>query len=72
LLIRFGALPSERRFDEGQGSAMGVLNHLHLAPFRMSNLVLFAFYCVFIGTLIVRSSFMPRFVGVLMMIAAPD
>jgi Domain of unknown function (DUF4386) len=51
------------------GSALGILNSLHLAPFRMSNLVLFAFYCILIGTLIVRSSFMPRFVGVLMVIA---
>jgi len=53
------------------GSAMGVLNSLHLAPFRMHNLVFFAFYCALIGILIVRSSFMPRFVGVLMVIAAP-
>jgi len=53
------------------GSALGVLNSLHLAPFRISNLVLFAFYCILIGTLIVRSSFMPRFVGVLMLTAGP-
>jgi hypothetical protein len=53
------------------GSTMGVLNSLHLAPFRMNNLVFFAFYCALIGTLIVRSSFMPRFVGVLMVIAGP-
>jgi len=53
------------------GSAMGVLNFLHLAPFRMNNLVFFAFYCALIGALIVRSSFMPRFVGVLMLMAGP-
>jgi hypothetical protein len=53
------------------GSAMGVLNRFHLAPFRMSNLVLMAFWCILVGTLIVRSSFMPRFVGVLMVIAGP-
>jgi Domain of unknown function (DUF4386) len=53
------------------GSAMGLLNSLHLAPFRMNNLVFFAFYCALIGALIVRSSFIPRFVGVMMVIAGP-
>lgn len=53
------------------GSVCGALNFLHLAPFRMNNLVFFACYCALMGTLILRSSFMPRFVGVLMVIAAP-
>jgi len=53
------------------GSTMGVLNSFHLAPFRLNNLVLFAFYCILIGTLIIRSSFIPRHVGVLMVIAGP-
>lgn len=33
-----------------------------------ASLVFFAFYCLLIGWLVLRSTFMPRFVGVLMMI----
>jgi len=53
------------------GVSMGFLNSFHLAPFRIKTLVIFAFYCMLIGVLIVRSSFMPRFVGVLMLTAGP-
>ena len=48
------------------GLTIGVLNMLHLAPFRISPLVFFGFYCLLIGYLIFTSTFMPRALGVLM------
>ncbi len=48
------------------GCAMGVLNLFHLAPFRISPLVFFGFYCLLIGYLIFRSTFLPRTLGALM------
>lgn len=50
------------------GCALGVLGLFHLAPSRINNLVFFGFYCVLIGYLIFRSSFLPRILGVLMAI----
>jgi len=51
------------------GTVMGNLSAFHLVPFRMNFLVFFGFYCALIGYLIIRSFFMPRFVGVLMVSA---
>jgi hypothetical protein len=51
------------------GCANGVLTPLHLLPFHIPTLVFFGFYCVLIGYLIVRSTFMPRILGILMMLA---
>ena len=48
------------------GCAFGVIPSLHLAPFRISPLVFFGFYCLLIGYLVFRSSFMPRALGALM------
>jgi hypothetical protein len=50
------------------GCAIGVLSPLHLVPFHINNLVFFGFYCVLIGYLIFRSTFLPRILGVLMAI----
>lgn len=77
LLLYFLLRPVSRRLSfvaalfGVAAAAMGLINRFHLAPFRMSNLVLMAFWCILVGILIVRSSFMPRFLGVLMVIAAP-
>jgi len=51
------------------GIANGVLSPLHLFPFRVHSLVFFGIYCLLIAYLIVRSTFMPLFLGVLMALA---
>ncbi len=48
------------------GCAIGTLNLFHLAPFHISPLVFFGFYCLLIGYLIFRSTFLPRTLGALM------
>ena len=48
------------------GCAIGALTLFHLAPFHISPLVFFGFYCLLIGYLIFRSTFLPRILGALM------
>ena len=48
------------------GCAIGPLGRIHLAPSNISPLVFFGFYCLLIGYLIFRSTFLPRILGVLM------
>ncbi len=48
------------------GCAITTLDTLHLAAVPVSPLVLFGIYCLLIGYLILRSTFLPRFLGVLM------
>jgi len=50
------------------GSALGVLSPLHFKP-AIDPLVCFGFYCLLIGYLILRSKFLPHFLGVLMAVA---
>ena len=49
------------------GIVLGVISTLDLLPFRINPLVLFGVYCLLIGYLVYRSTFLPRFLGVLMM-----
>jgi hypothetical protein len=49
------------------GCANGALESFHVAPFSISSLVFFGFYCLLIGYLILRSTFLPRILGALMM-----
>jgi hypothetical protein len=51
------------------GCIVGVLGPLHLVPLQVHSLVFFGFYCLLIGILIFQSTFLPRILGGLMMIA---
>ena len=48
------------------GCAIGPLGLLHLVPATLNPLVFFGFYCLLIGFLILRSTFLPRFLAALM------
>jgi hypothetical protein len=48
------------------GLVVGTLSLLHLISSPVNNLVFFGFYCLLIGYLILRSTFLPRALGVLM------
>ena len=51
------------------GCANEVLKLLHVAPYKINSLVFFGPYCLLIGYLIFRSTFLPRILGVLMALA---
>jgi hypothetical protein len=51
------------------GCALGVLDLFHVAPSHISPLLFFGPYCLLIGYLIVRSTFLPRALGWLMAFA---
>lgn len=51
------------------GCANDVLNLFNLAPYKISSLAFFGPYCLLIGYLIFRSTFLPRVLGVLMALA---
>jgi hypothetical protein len=51
------------------GCIIGSLSVFHLAPPHISAFLFFGPYCVLIGYLILKSTFLPRFLGVLMVSA---
>jgi hypothetical protein len=51
------------------GCANDVLGLFNLAPYKINSLVFFGPYCLLIGYLIFKSSFLPRILGVLMAFA---
>src|SRR5262249_13401707 len=48
------------------GCAIAVLSPFHLAPFHIDSLAFFGVYCLLIGFLILKSTFLPRILGALM------
>jgi hypothetical protein len=46
------------------GCAWSVLTLFHLTPLDINSLVFFGFYCLLIGYLIIKSTFLPRLLGV--------
>jgi len=51
------------------GCADDILRLFNIAPEKIKSLVFFALYCLLIGYLILRSTFLPRILGVLMVFA---
>jgi hypothetical protein len=51
------------------GCANEVLGLFKLAPYKINSLIFFGPYCLLIGYLILRSTFLPRILGVLMVFA---
>jgi hypothetical protein len=51
------------------GCANDLLGLFHRAPYKINSLVFFGPYCVLIGYLILRSTFLPRILGLLMVLA---
>ena len=51
------------------GCANDVIGLFNLAPYKISSLVFFGPYCLLLGYLIFRSTFLPRILGVLMAFA---
>jgi Domain of unknown function (DUF4386) len=51
------------------GCANDVLSLFNIAPYTISSLAFFGPYCLLIGYLIFRSTFLPRILGVLMALA---
>ena len=68
-LIVLGGAHNVSAFNLGQLQALALLFlKLHVQGYNVS-LVFFGFYCLLVGHLIFRSSFLPRILGVLMAIA---
>jgi Domain of unknown function (DUF4386) len=51
------------------GCANDVLGLFKVAPYKVSSLVFFGPYCLLLGYLVFRSTFLPQFLGVLMALA---
>jgi Domain of unknown function (DUF4386) len=54
------------------GCGLSLMDVVHLHPLSVNFIVFFGFYCLLLGYLIVRSTFMPRFLGVLLVLAGAN
>ena len=69
-LVLLGGTPYLRAFNVEQLQALAlVFLRLRAAAYHSIGLVFFGLYCLLIGYLIFRSTFLPRIIGVLMMLA---
>jgi hypothetical protein len=64
-----GTLSLLAAFSSLLGCANDVLGLFNLAPYKINSLVFFGPYCLLLGYLIFRSTFLPRILGVLMALA---
>lgn len=51
------------------GSVVGILGDFHLAPHHLSPLWFFGPFCILLGWLTLRSTFLPRIIGALLVLA---
>lgn len=51
------------------GCIFSVMQTLHLTRYVISPLVFFGFYCLLLGQLVVRSGFLPKILGLLLILA---
>jgi len=51
------------------GCIFTVIQQLHMSRYVISPLIFFGFYCLLLGQLIVRSGFMPKILGALLVVA---
>jgi len=51
------------------GCGLSIMDVFHVNPFAVNFIVFFGFYCLLLGYLIVKSTFMPRLIGVLLAFA---
>jgi len=51
------------------GCIFSVMQTLHLNKYAVSPLIFFGLYCLLLGQLVVRSGFLPKFLGVMLVVA---
>jgi hypothetical protein len=51
------------------GCISSVMQTLHIAKYAVSPLIFFGIYCLLLGQLVVRSGFLPKMLGVLLVVA---
>jgi len=68
-LVLLGAAPASSAFTAAQSQALGIVFIKLYGQFFNLSFVFFGFYCLMIGYLILKSTFLPRILGAGMMLA---